>query len=363
MERARHETEELFRLVANSAPVLIWMSGPNKLVTFLNEAWLNFTGRPAQQELGSGWATGVHPDDFDRCLRTYSDAFDTRVPFEMEYRLRRFDGEYRWIVDRGVPRKDADGTFAGYIGSALDITDRKVAEEALLQMAGRLIMAHEDERSRIARELHDDLSQRMALLQVGLDRLQQQTPGLPVESSRQIREILETASDISSDLHNLSHQLHPSKLDTVGLSGAVRSFCKDFSKQYNLRIDFVEHGVPGDLPKDVTLSLFRVLQESLRNVVKHSRATEVHIGLSGNDKGIELSISDSGVGFDPQSVQGKPGLGLISMRERLRLIGGHLSVDSEPTKGTCVRVFAPLAASVDRSEDSRKAKSATQRGT
>jgi len=132
-EELIRESEERFRAVADSAPVLIWMSGTDKLCTFLNKPWLDFTGRTCQQELGNGWSEGVHPDDFQSCFQTYVSAFDARQPFRMEYRLRRHDGQYRWILDNGVPRFGLDGTFTGYVGSCVDITEKKVAEEALIK--------------------------------------------------------------------------------------------------------------------------------------------------------------------------------------------------------------------------------------
>ena len=131
MEEELRESEERFRMMANTAPVLIWMSGPDKLCTFFNKGWLDFTGRTLEQELGNGWAEGVHREDFDRCLETYTNAFDARREFTMEYRLRRRDGEYRWVLDHGVPRSEADGSFLGYIGTATDITEIKRGEEAL----------------------------------------------------------------------------------------------------------------------------------------------------------------------------------------------------------------------------------------
>src|SRR5580704_7377476 len=165
------ESEKRFRLLADSSPSLIWMSGTDKLCTFFNQGWLKFTGRPLEQELGEGWLSGVHPDDQDHCRRLYSASFNARVDFEMEYRLRRFDGEFRWLLDIGVPRFESDGTFLGYVGSCIDITDRKSAEESLHALTGRLISAQEEERARIARELHDDFSQRLALLGIGLGQL------------------------------------------------------------------------------------------------------------------------------------------------------------------------------------------------
>src|SRR5256884_3344258 len=148
---------------------MIWMSGPDKLCTYFNPPRLEFTGRTLREELGNGWAEGVHPEDLEPCLETYSQAFDRRESFQMEYRLRRHDGEYRWIFDHGVPRFNADGAFAGFIGFCIDVTGRKEAEEALSSVSRKLIEAHEEERTWIARELHDDIDQRIALLAVNLD--------------------------------------------------------------------------------------------------------------------------------------------------------------------------------------------------
>jgi two-component system sensor kinase FixL len=128
-EEALRESEERFRTVANSAPVMIWMSGPDKLCNFFNKGWLDFTGRTFEEELGDGWAAGVHPDDRAECLKHYAESFDARRPFALEYRLRRHDGEYRWISDNGVPRYDSGRNFAGYIGSAVDLTERRQSEE------------------------------------------------------------------------------------------------------------------------------------------------------------------------------------------------------------------------------------------
>src|SRR6266700_862608 len=140
-EMALRESEERFRVVADSAPVLIWMSGLDKLCTFFNKSWLEFTGRTIEQEMGNGWSEGVHPDDFQSCLKTYAEAFDARQPFVMRYRLRRHDGEYRWVSDSGVPRYDAQKNFAGYIGSCIDVTDLISKEEALRDSEERMSLA------------------------------------------------------------------------------------------------------------------------------------------------------------------------------------------------------------------------------
>ena len=345
-EGALRESEERFRLVADTAPVLIWMSGIDKMCIFFNMGWLDFTGRSMEQEWGDGWTSGVHPDDLEKCLGIYSAAFDSRVNFQMEYRLRRFDGEYRWIVDYGVPRFESNGVFRGYIGSCVDITHRKLSEVSLRDLSGRLILAQEEERARIARELHDDLSQRMALLQISLDQFQQQIPGLSSQARQQLHNISGVAREVSSTIHGLSHQLHPFKLDALGLVAAVEGFCGELSDRHTLRVKFVHRDIPR-IPKDATVCLFRIVQEALRNVVKHSGGLEAKVELSGHGDRIDLCISDPGVGFSPGSTEGASGLGLISMRERLRLVGGHLSIESQPSHGTQIRVRVPLLAAAD----------------
>ncbi len=344
------ESEDRFRVAADAAPALLWMSGTDKLCTFFNSGWLEFTGRSMEQELGDGWAEGVHPDDLEQCVGTYSNAFDARVKFEMEYRLRRFDGEYRWIMDYGVPRFGPDRKFLGYIGMCVDITERKLSEEMVLDMAGRLIAAHEEERGRIARELHDDLSQRMALLQIGVEQLGEDMPALSVKNREQLRAIVKIAGEISSDIHDLSHQLHPSKLDTLGLVTAVDGFCREISKQHALQIDFTHRDDLGQMPDGVTLCLFRIVQEGLRNVVKHSGADKATIDLARRGDEIVLCISDFGQGFAADSAAGSGGIGLISMRERIRLVHGELSVESELSKGTRIRARVPVPTVADAEE-------------
>jgi PAS domain S-box-containing protein len=335
-EDALREGEERFRLVANIAPVMIWMSGTDKLCTYVNQTWLKFTGRPIEKELGNGWTESVHPEDYNRCLDTYIQAFDRREPFQMQYRIRRHDGEYRWLFDRGVPRFDTNGAFAGYIGSCLDVTESKQVEEALGNMGRRLIEAHEEERTWIARELHDDINQKIALLAVELERWNQHLPASEREIHDQIRSTCCRLTDIARDIQALSHRLHSSKLEYLGIAAAANSFCKEFSEQQRVHIDFSHSGVPHTIPKEVSLCLFRVLQEALQNAAKHSGAQHFTVELRGTSEEVFLIVHDAGVGFDSQQVVNQRGLGLISMRERLQLVNGQLSVTSRLGYGTTI---------------------------
>ena len=340
-EEAAHvvrESEERFRLVANTAPVMIWMAGTDRLCSYVNQPWLEFTGRPLEAELGNGWVGGVHKEDLKRCLKVYSEAFDQHQSFAMEYRVRRNDGEYRWILDTGVPRFNASGTFAGYIGSCLDITDRRLAEDALASVGRKLIEAHEEERTRIARELHDDIVQRVALLTIELQQTADETTGV----QNHIREVCRRLSDLGGDIQTLSHRLHSSKLEYLGLVGAAKSFCHELSEQRNVRIEFKHSDIPSAIPKEISLCLFRVLQEALQNAIKHSGVLDFVMEMRGTNDGISLTVRDSGIGFDLRDATNHQGLGLISMRERLLLVNGELSIQSEAGRGTTVLAQVPF---------------------
>jgi PAS domain S-box-containing protein len=341
---ALRESEERFRLVADTAPVLIWTVGADKLCTFVNKGWLDFTGRSMAQELGAGWSFSIHPDDRDRIMATYDQAFDQRTPFQMEYRVRRHDGTYRWIVDYGVPRFESSGAFCGYIGSCLDITDRRSVEATLRELGGRLISAQEHERVRIARELHDDLGQQLALLQISIDRFEAGLSNLSSDAVQQLRAISRGTERMATGLHKTAHQLHPFKLELIGLVTALNGLCREFSEQHELSIQFVQHDMPLVLAPDVSLCLFRIAQEALHNVVKHAKVSNATVELSGRNGDVELCIADSGAGFDVDVAAVKDGLGLISMRERLRLVGGRLSIQSRQREGTKISACVPAVA-------------------
>ena len=595
---SHRESEGLFRLVADSLPLLVWIAGSDKRCTYFNKPWLDFTGRAFESEIGDGWADGVHAADLQRCLDTYSRAFELREPFMMEYRLRRHDGQYRWILDNAAPLFDPHGSFAGYIGACFDvtefrraeaernvandrlrlamesgksvgwdwelrtnrvnrfgdlstgfgmtsdpsvgdiddfrrwmhpedrdrvwkvlkdameglshcsaefrilwpngtvkwvaakgqfyyspggdpermlgmavditerkdaeeslrrkemelkeaqrlagvgswqwdpdtdmvvwseelyriagrdpilpavsykehsqlytpeswdrlqgavatalltgapyefvlemvradgthrwimargeaqrdstghvaglrgtvqdITERKVAEEALSSVNGRLIEAQESERARIARDLHDDIGQRLAALAMMLARVKELLPDASGEALSCLDALQKQTVEIISGVQALSHDLHPPRLLHLGVVAAMRGFCRELSGQKNVEIDFRDENVPGSVPPDVSLCLFRVLQEALHNAVRHSRVRHFNVHLRGAGDAVHLTIGDEGVGFDVDAASRGLGLGLTSMRERLKLVGGELFLESQSARGTTVLARAPV---------------------
>jgi PAS domain S-box-containing protein len=283
------------------------------------------------------------PDSWDQLKQGVEKALRTKIPYELDLEAKRIDGKKLWLTSRGEAVLDAGGHPLYLRGTTQDITDRKLSEEALLAMSGRLITAQEEERTRIARELHDDLSQRMAVLQIGLEQLKQGMPEISSHAQQQLSTIAEMAREVSSDIHSMSYQLHPARLELLGLVASLKGFCGEFSAQHKIHVQFLHSDVLGEIPKDVTLCLYRITQEALQNVVKHSEATEAEVELLSHSEEIELCISDAGRGFDVESAKRVAGLGLVSMRERLRLVGGHLSVESKPSRGTRIRVRVPQA--------------------
>ncbi len=341
-EMALRESESRFRHVADAAPVMIWMSDIDRHCTYFNRTWLDFTGRALEEELGEGWVADVHPEDREHCLRSYQTAFDDRRPYETEFRLRRHDGEYRWLLSIGVPRADAGGSFSGYIGSCVDVTERKAAEEAMSNLGGRLIEAQEEERRRVARELHDHIGQRLAVLMWDLQRVEKELPSdAPRPLRQQVDGALRSLADVSSEVHALSHQLHSSKLELMGLVSAVRSFCQEFSEQHEVQVNFTNGKIPREIAPGASLCIYRVLQEALQNALKYSgvRVFEVRLDAEGGEIG--LTVRDRGAGFDVRGAARQPGIGLMSMHERVGLAKGRITVKSAPMQGTEIKAWVP----------------------
>ena len=337
---ALRDSERRFRQLADTAPVMTWVAGPDRGCTYVNRPWLEFTGRCLDAELGDGWASGVHADDITRCLETYNGAFDRRQSFRIEYRLRRHDGTYRWILDHGVPITALDGSFAGYVGSAVDITDQRAAAAALSSLSGRLMEAQEAERAWIARELHEDLAQRAAALAMRLQSMVRVLPsGTPEQSVFQ--KTTYQAGDLAHDIQHMSSRLHSASLELLGLPEATKSLCAELSQRHDVTINCSQDGVPR-LTTNVALCLFRVLQEALNNAIKHANVQHIDVALCGTRTDVQLLVIDRGIGFDLESVSKRPGLGLIGMKERLNLVGGEIHIESKPEAGTTIRARVPL---------------------
>jgi PAS domain S-box-containing protein len=351
IEEALRESEARLRLAVQAGRMYVfeWDPATDSIVRSGRCAdILNWVGDPTR-DTGEQFLAKVHPDDREAYAAMATGLTPEHPTYQTSYRMQQPDGGVIWLEESGHGLFDSKCGLLRTIGMVADVTERKLAEEAISSVSRRLIEAQEQERARIARELHDDLSQMMALLQIGLVKFEQEMPGLSSRARQQLHDLVEVSTEVSSSLHDLSHQLHPSKLDILGLTACIGSFCREFSRRHKMGVRFVHRNIQGEIPMDVSLCLFRIAEEALQNVVKHSGAEDAKVELSGHDNRIDLCVSDNGAGFNLESVRGA-GLGLISMRERVRLVGGHLSVESRPSRGTQIQVRIPLSSTTGQSK-------------
>jgi len=287
----------------------------------------------------------VFPDLPDRWKQLHRRALEGETLRAEEDRWDR-DGGTNWSRWEIRPWKNRDGQPGGILIFSEDITRRKQIEESLLEIPRRLIDAQEQERTRIGRELHDDIGQRLALLAVELQQLHEDRLILPKVRSR-MGELQKQTVEIAADIQSLSHELHSAKLQYLGIAGAMRGFCREFGEQQKVEINFQTHDMPSPVLPDTALCFFRVLQEALHNAAKYSGVRHFEVRLWGTSDEIHLTVSDSGAGFDREGTKETHGLGLISMEERLRLVNGTLSIEAHPKRGTTIHARVPFVSGSD----------------
>jgi PAS domain S-box-containing protein len=532
-----HSVDQEFRSLADAAPVMIWMSGPDKACIFVSRRWQEFTGGRREDALGDGWPQFVHPDDRDALKKTFFTAFEQKHEFAHEYRLRHKDGGYRWVRDRGSPRYNTQNQFLGFTGSVWDLSEQKQAtEEAdkaarharlvqdvaviansattmrealqrsidvicetmkfqvghallirddepelakpahivyikdrerfaalfemsnrmswptdigspgevlrtgkplvqdivetakdperyprapaameaglrvafhlpvvvddkveaiiefgteeqiasdqevvatlvaagerlsrfferrraqtkflmqkeelqasanrLFAMAGRLVDSQEDERRRIAREIHDDFTQRLALVSVKIGNLagrdRATTRG---EIDAGLEDVRESIVAVAGDLRDMSHQLHPTMLALLGLVRALRALCEEFQRAHGIETVFEASASDRDASEQAAMCLYRVLQESMMNIAKHSGSARAYVRLTRQADQLEMRVRDEGRGFNPDAGNGQ-GIGLMNIEERVRLLNGTLLINSHPGSGAEIIVRVPAA--------------------
>ena len=342
-EDVRHTRERLSQLL-ETTKVMAWEGEVDgQRFTYVSEQAVKMLGYQTNAWYEPGFlAAHIHPEDRQRVLSAYVKQTRIAAHFDLTFRMLGNDGRVAWVQNL-VSVTLENGAAGRMHGFMIDISERKRAEEALKFLGSRLIVAQEEERKRVARELHDDLSQRLAVLSIELEHLGQKIEK-PLSLRKRFHRLQLQAQEIASDLHRLSYKLHPSKLDHLGLAAAVKSLCDEVSLVQNgkLKVHFHQNGLPVDLPKDTTLCIFRISQEILRNCVKHSGAEFVQVVLTKTDHAIRVAISDNGCGFDTRSDVMEKGLGFISMQERLRLVGGEIKIYSQPRRGTRIDASVPL---------------------
>lgn len=366
------ETEQKFKTMADCSPVLLWMSETDALCSFFNQTWLDFTGRTLEQEYGVGWASGVHPEDFERCMNVYMDHFARRTPFEMEYRIRHKSGEYRWLLDRGAPRYRPDGAFAGFIGSCTDITDRVVAQAELQAALARLNHAHQDLERFSYIASHDLRAPLVNVIRVSRALTEDLSEGHFDDLAEHVRWIQDRVNQIMGLLEGL---LEYSK---AGRDNPELERC-DVRQLLEEIWEFTPHdgfdlSIHGDSPSLVTaqVPLRHVLSNLLGNAVKHhdavkhdaaephgERTGRVKVSIRQHENTIELFVTDDGPGIPaefmdqiflpfqtlkPRDQGGGSGLGLSLVQRLVEGAGGTISVTSPVAdgRGTSMRIAWPL---------------------
>ena len=343
-EEALRVSEERFRLAAQAAKMYAYEWEVQTDTVVRSEEYVNVLGYSYQQKelTRQQILAAIHPDDHALFIGSVDQLTPQNSTSQLTYRVMRPDGSIVWLEKSARGFFDEQGTLQRMIGMVANITERKLAEAALASVSRRLIDAQEQERCRIARELHDDIGQRLALLAVNLARIQQ-NPSNSSELADRMGEVQKLTSEIAVDIQSLSHELHSSRLQYLGLVAAMTGFCQEFGEQQKVEIDVKIRDVPGPLPPDISLCFFRVLQEALNNAAKHSGVQYFEVELWETPDEIHLAVSDSGSGFDPDAVKTSQGLGLISMEERLKLLNGTLSIESQLQRGTTIHARAPFS--------------------
>jgi len=346
-DQALRESEQRFRIITDASPIMVWMAGTDKLCYYFNKGWLDFVGRSLEHESGNGWTQNVHPEDFDRCMQTYVTSFEARRAFEMEYRMRHHTGQYRWILDRGVPRYAPDGTFEGYVGGCLDIHDQKEAAEKvrIADDMTRLMKAQDEERRRIARELHDSAGQTLTVLGLSLAQLVERARVIAPELAKEGEEIEGVVQQLSREIRTTSYLLHPPLLDECGLASALKCYVDGLAERSHLIITLDVADNVGRLPTDMELAIFRLVQECLTNIHRHSGSKTALIQVTREGGSIRTAVQDNGNGMSPERLSEiqayGSGVGIRGIRERIRQFHGQMKIESNGS-GTSVIVILPL---------------------
>jgi len=329
-------------LAANAAKLGMWVWDivPNRV--WMSEKCVELFGFTDDAEITTDRMTSrIHPDDRAACAVPWQDSLHPEDHYREQYRLLLPDGTLRWVTCNAHVERDMQKCPFRMLGIVIDITESHKLEEAAREVSGRFITAQEDERRRIARDLHDDMNQRLALLSVELELMGREPSGSNHLAPR-LEGMAARVKELSSEIHKMSYDLHPAKLDQLGLVSACRSFCRDLSAQSGVTIEFSSENVGRRLPADVELCIYRVLQEACQNVIKHSGAKTAQVGLRRSNGKLVLAVSDSGKGFDVQTGRGNGGLGMLNMRERVWLVHGDLNITSQTGHGTKIEVFVPV---------------------
>ena len=336
-EEALSDSEQQFRSVFRDAGVGMVIVSPEGRYLAANPAFCECLGYTEPELLQMTVQQITHPEDWQAFSERLQEALVDNRGFQwLQKRCLHKSGRIVYTESSTSVIRNREGNTQLFVAQVLDITSRRKAEEALSGMTRKLVEAQEQERARIARELHDDISQRLALLTIQLEQLQEGPA-----KQRLVSDLRQQAIEIASDLHSLSHQLHSSTMEHLGVIEAMRGWCRDVGERQKMEVSFTAN-ISAPLPGEIGLALFRVLQEALQNAVRHSGVKRVEVQLAQHANEVHLLVSDSGKGFNVEAALQSKGLGLTSMGERVRLVNGQFNIASRAMGGTEIHVHVPL---------------------
>ncbi len=355
-ERRLVASEELFRQLAENVGGVVWLTNWDaREVLYISPTYETIYGRSCQSlyDDATSWSKAVHPDDRDRVVASFANEAE-RGRFDEEYRVVRPDGSVRWIHDRAFPIRDANGAVYRVAGISEDVTEKKLFERELWEardelderrkaqlesLTSELLLAEERERQRLSQDLHDGLNQTVSLAQMKLARIRDRAKGEEREALDEVADLIGRANRAA---RSLTFQLSPPVLHDLGFEAAVQWLVEDIEESHGLDIRLEELPAPLPLDEKVSMLLFRAVRELLINIAKHAKANKASVKVFREERMARISVEDDGVAFDT-AVVGKRGIGLFGIRERLSHLGGSMSIESEPGKGTAVTLLAPLA--------------------
>jgi len=379
VEQALRQSEKRYRSYIEVTEQLGWTTNAGGEVVEDIPAWRKFTGQSEEEVKGWGWSKALHPGDLEHATGVWRNAVATRSNYEVEYRIRRYDGAYRHFLVRGVPVFKDDGNTQEWVGTCIDITERNQTEEALRQrslelqqltetleqrvlertaelaatnealrhLSTKLLSAQEDERKRIAGELHDTIGSCLSAVKFKVETVQQQIENTANVTSAALNTIIPIVQESIDECRRIQMDLRPSMLDDLGLLPTLSWLCRRFETIYSgIRIEQKIGIEEGEIPNPLKIVIYRVIQEAMNNVAKHSNADFVCLSFRKRDDKLELALQDNGRGFDQEKADSQEstsrGLGLSSMRDRVELSWGSFAIESTEGKGTIIRASWPL---------------------
>ena len=338
-EEALRKSEEKFRLLANTMPGLVWTARPDGKVDYRNRCTFDYTGL---ERIEKGAA--LHPDDRAVTAQAWRKAVKAGIGYQWEHRIRRFDGEYRWFLSRGVPLRDDEGAIVKWYGTSIDINDLHEAHQKINAMTQELMMAEERERSRIAGELHDHVAPNLLLCMMKINSISSQVQ--PGGDERVIEEVEELLDQSVQEIRSLTFQLRPPILANVGLAAALKWLAEEYRGKYGLEVKIVDDNPQQVLEYGICSTLFQIIRELLLNIVKHAGTKSADISIQREAEKIIVSVGDGGAGFDVSAVDasrpGANGFGLFNIHQKIKYLGGHICFDSTPGEGTLVTMSVPV---------------------